>query len=172
MLSGMSDDASTPLPADAEPEGKTLRQRKRDLRRQWTITSSRITPEFRTAVRKAAERAGLSQAEWMVDRLHRAAIDELKRETLPGPTLDDTAKMLEEIRARLDEPRLDPRLDEIAEGLKALDGKLEGRARADGRIAAMMDYLVEVRNEVQQARQELAAVSRRRGVLSRLFGRD
>jgi hypothetical protein len=132
----MSDDLSAVPPTDPKPESKAAKPRKREARRQWTITSARITPEFRTAVRKAAERAGLSQADWMVDRLQRAAIEELR----------------------------------------ALDGKLEGRfdgrGRADGRIAAMMDYLVEVRSEVQQARQELAAAARRRGVLARLFGRD
>lgn len=166
----MADDATKSPSAAPDSEGKPQERRKRDVRRQWTITSSRITPEFRTAIRKAADRAGMTQAEWMVDRLQRAAIDELKRETLPGPTAEDTAKMLAEIRARLDEQKPDPRLDEIAEGLRALGERLEGRGRSDGRMNALMDYLVEVRNEVQQARREVAESARRRGVLSRLFG--
>ena len=141
-----------------------------DLRGRWTIKSVKITPELLTAVRKAADRAGMKQGDWIADRLFRVAVDELKRETLPGPTLEDAAKALAEIRARLDEPRPDPRIGEIAETLKSLGEKIERPTRSDARMGAMMDYMVEMRNEVQRTREQLA--ERRAGFFARLFGRD
>ena len=152
--------SAPPPPRDAE----------NDLRGRWTIRSAKITPELLTAVRKAADRAGMKQGDWIADRLFRLAVDELKRETLPGPTLEDAAKALAEIRARLDEPRPDPRIGEIAETLKSLGEKIERPTRSDARMGAMMDYMVEMRNEVQRTREQLA--ERRAGFFARLFSRD
>ena len=155
---GTAGHPSSPPPASSE-----------DARGRWTIRSTKITPELLTAVRKAAERAGMKQGDWIADRLFQAAIEDLKRETLPGPTHDETAKALAEIRARLEEQKPDPRLDEIADGLRNLNEKIDRPTRSDSRIGAMMEYMVELRSEIQQARQE--AGEQRGGLLSRLFGK-
>ena len=140
-----------------------------DPRGRWTIRSHNITPELLTAVRKAAERAGMKQGDWIADRLFRVAVDELKRETLPGPTLEETAKILADIRSRLDEQRPDPRLNDIADRLEAIDQKIDRPGRAEARLGAMMDDMAELRTEVQRTRQRVE--QQPRGFLSRLFGR-
>ena len=96
---------------------------RKDSRPTLTIKGEQFTPEFRTLINKAAERAGQTQAQWVFDQLQAAAIRIIKGESVEEPKLpakDDALLREFEERRLADRRELEGKLDALADQVKAL----------------------------------------------------